>query len=173
MGSSGVCAGRCLGESRRNSVHKCPETASRGRFSRSVYTLASPQSLARLGGATGPTTPTAPWPRATQVFGPKARPIGAVTQPPTHTNSRSLSKCGSHHIFYLYNVIQITFWKGWNGQRRSKELGYLAGVAPSQAAHPKRGSSGGQDMGPQRVWQSPLPKLRLPQPRGDRPGHTE
>ena len=116
---------------RRNSVHKCPETASRGRFSRSVYTLASPQSLARLGGATGPTTPTAPWPRATQVFGPEARPIGAVTQPPTHTNSRSLSKCGSHHIFYLYNVIQITFWKGWNGQRRSKELGYLAGVAPS------------------------------------------
>ena len=70
-------------------------------------------------------------PRATQVFGPEARPTGAVTQPPTHTNSRSLPKCGIHHIFYLYNVIQITFRKGWNGQRRSKELGYLAGVAPS------------------------------------------
>ena len=28
--------------SRRNSVHKCPETAPRGRFRRSVYTIASP-----------------------------------------------------------------------------------------------------------------------------------
>ena len=113
-------------------------------------------------------------PRATQVFGPEARPTGAVNATTsTHTNSRSIPKCGSHHIFYLYNVIKITFWKGWNGQRRSKELGCLADVAPSQAAHPKRCSSGGQDMGSQGVWQSPLPKLRLPQPRGDRPGHTE
>ncbi len=29
--------------SRRNSVHKCPKTAPRGRFSRSVYTPASPR----------------------------------------------------------------------------------------------------------------------------------
>ena len=42
MGSSGVCAGRCLGESRRNSVHERPKPASRGRFCQSVYTPASP-----------------------------------------------------------------------------------------------------------------------------------
>ena len=30
-------------DSRRNSVHKCPETAPRGRFRRSVYTTASPR----------------------------------------------------------------------------------------------------------------------------------
>ncbi len=30
-------------DSRRNSVHKCPETAPRGRFRRSVYTPASPR----------------------------------------------------------------------------------------------------------------------------------
>ena len=34
--------------SRRNSVHKCPETASRGRFRRSVYTIVSPRA-ARAG----------------------------------------------------------------------------------------------------------------------------
>ena len=195
--------GRRLGESRRNSVHERPKPVSRGRCRRSVYTPAYPRLSATAQQCTqvpqtsveSPFSPicvhscvscSRDWagprvlrhrrphgPRATQVFGPEARPTGAVTQPPTHTNSRSLSKCGSHHILYLYNVTQITFWKGWNGQRRSKELGYLAGVAPSQAAHPKRCSSGGQDMGSLGVWQSPLPKLRLPQPRGDRPGHTE
>ena len=35
--------GRCLGESRRNSVHKCPKTASRAHFRRFVYTPASPR----------------------------------------------------------------------------------------------------------------------------------
>ena len=35
--------GRCLGESHRNSVHECPKPASRGRFSRSVYTPAYPR----------------------------------------------------------------------------------------------------------------------------------
>ena len=34
-------------DSRRNSVHKCPETAPRGHFGRSVYTTAFPRSLAR------------------------------------------------------------------------------------------------------------------------------
>ena len=38
---------------RRNSVHKCPKTAPRGHFRRSVYTPASPRPLARPGGATG------------------------------------------------------------------------------------------------------------------------
>ena len=50
---------------RRNSVHKCPETASRGHFHRSVYTPASPP-------------------------GGEGHATGAVTQPPTHTSSRSL-----------------------------------------------------------------------------------
>ena len=47
---------------RRNSVHKWPKTAPRGRFRRSVYTPAYPRPLARPGGATGPTTSTTPWP---------------------------------------------------------------------------------------------------------------
>ena len=34
-------------DSRRNSVHKCPKAAPRGYFSQSVYTPASPRSLAR------------------------------------------------------------------------------------------------------------------------------
>ena len=34
-------------DSRRNSVHKCPETAPRGHFGRFVYTPASPRSLER------------------------------------------------------------------------------------------------------------------------------
>ena len=40
-------------------------------------------------------------PRATQVFGPEARPIGAVTQPPTHTSSRSL-------IYYPRNNVGVS-----------------------------------------------------------------
>ena len=51
--------------SRRNSVHKCPETAPRGHFCQSVYTPASPP-------------------------GGEGHATGAVTQPPTHTSSRSL-----------------------------------------------------------------------------------
>ena len=47
---------------RRNSVHKCPKTAPRAHFRRSVYTPAYPRPLARPGGATGPMTSTAPWP---------------------------------------------------------------------------------------------------------------
>ena len=49
----------------RNSVHKCPKTASRGHFVQSVYTPASPP-------------------------GGEGHATGAVTQPPTHTSSRSL-----------------------------------------------------------------------------------
>ena len=51
---------------RRNSVHKRPKTALRGRFRRSVYTPASPP-------------------------GGEAHHAGVVTQSPTHTNSRSLN----------------------------------------------------------------------------------
>ena len=50
---------------RRNSVHKCPDTAPRGHFRQSVYTPASPPSG-------------------------EAHVAGVVTQPPIHTNSRSL-----------------------------------------------------------------------------------
>ena len=76
---------------RRNSVHKCPRTAPRGYFSQSVYTPAShTRPLARPGGATGPTASTAPWPRDARALGPEAHAAGAVTQPPTHTSSRSL-----------------------------------------------------------------------------------
>ena len=47
--------------------------APRGHFRRSVYTPASPRPLARPGGA----------------LEPEAHATGAVTQPPTHTNSRN------------------------------------------------------------------------------------
>ena len=118
---------------RPNSVHKCPKTAPRGHFHRSVYTPASP----RLSTTTqqpnsvhkrpnparkGPILPfvytiAIPRPPITQAHGPivytnapkrpreaistnlctllrrrpggEARIAGAVTQPPTHTNSRS------------------------------------------------------------------------------------
>ena len=76
---------------RRNSVHKWPKTAPRGHFCQSVYTPASPRPPARPGGATGPTTSRAPWPRDARALGPETHPTGAVTQPPTHTSSRSLS----------------------------------------------------------------------------------
>ena len=74
---------------RRNSVHKCPKTTPRGRFRRSVYTLLPPRLFARPGGATGPTTSTAPWPRDASAFGPEAHATGAVTQPPTRTHEAS------------------------------------------------------------------------------------
>ena len=50
---------------RRNSVHKCPKTEPRGQFRRFVHTLASPPG------------------------GDAHHAARAVTQPPTHTNSRS------------------------------------------------------------------------------------
>ena len=119
--------------SRRNSVHKCPKTAPRGRFRRSVYTIASshlsttaqqPNSVHKCPKTArrGPILPfvytiAIPRPPTTQAHGttvytnaPKRlrevistdlctllrrRPSGeahvarAVTQPPTHTNSRS------------------------------------------------------------------------------------
>ena len=68
--------------------HKCPRTAPRGRFRRSVYTPLSPRPLVRPGRATGPTTSTAPWPRDARTLGPEAH-AAAATQPPTHTSSRS------------------------------------------------------------------------------------
>ena len=77
---------------RRNSVHKCPKTAPRAHFRRSVYTPAYPRPLARPGGATGPTTSTAPWPRDVRELGPEAHATGTVTQLPIHTSSRSLQR---------------------------------------------------------------------------------
>ena len=68
---SPICVHSCVATAARtilasrNSVHKCPKTASRGHFHRSVYTPASPP-------------------------GGEGHATGAVTQPPTHTSSRSL-----------------------------------------------------------------------------------
>ena len=64
--------------------------APRGHFRRSVYTHACPRLLARPGGAMDPSTPTAPWPRDARALGPEAHATGTVTQPSTHTSSRSL-----------------------------------------------------------------------------------
>ena len=64
--------------------------APRGRFRRSVYTPAYPRPLSRPGGSTGPTTSRTHGPRDAKVPGPEAHATGAVTQPSTHTNSRSL-----------------------------------------------------------------------------------
>ena len=139
---------------RRNSVHKCPETAPRAHLRRSVYTPASPRLPAAAqqctqmprNGSESPFSPicvhscvptparsvatvytNAPkrrrepifadlctllryhgrsrdragsWvprhrrphgPRDARALGPEVHATGAVTQPPTHTNSRSLS----------------------------------------------------------------------------------
>ena len=92
---------------RRNSVHECPKTEPRAHFCQFVYTPAYSRPPARLGGATGPMTSTAPWPRATQMFGPEAHPTGAVTQPPTHTNSRSLYRIVGFSIYGCVNPILI------------------------------------------------------------------
>ena len=64
--------------------------APRGHFRRSVYTHACPRLLARPGGSMDPSTPTAPWPRDARALGPEAHATGTVTQPSTHTSSRSL-----------------------------------------------------------------------------------
>ena len=139
---------------RRNSVHKCPGTAPRARFRRSVYTPAYPRPLAAAqqctqmprNGSESPFSPicvhscvpapahsvatvytNAPkrrreaifadlctllhthgrsrdragprvprhrrphGPRDARALGPEVHATGAVTQPPTHTSSRSLS----------------------------------------------------------------------------------
>ena len=64
--------------------------APRGRFRRSAYTPAYPRPLSRPGGATGPTTSRPHGPRDARAPGPEVHATGAVTQPPTHTSSRSL-----------------------------------------------------------------------------------
>ena len=87
-------------DSRRNSVHKCPETAPRGHFRRSVYTPASPRLFARSSRVATVYT-NAPKRRREAISidlctllrrrpGGDAHAALAVTQPPTHTNSRSL-----------------------------------------------------------------------------------
>ena len=108
----------------RNSVHKCPKTAPRGRFRRSVYTPAflrlptTAQQCTRMAqndsersfspicvhsfaphncsrDRAGPRVPRRRrphGPRDAQVPGPEVHATGAVTQPSTHTSSRSLTK---------------------------------------------------------------------------------
>ena len=127
-------AGCSRRDSRRNSVHKCPETAPRGHFGRSVYTPASLRLLATAQQPnsvhkcleTAPRGPILPFVYTiailrlptTQAHGPTvytnapirrreaistdlctllrhrpggdAHAVGTVTQPPTHTSSRSL-----------------------------------------------------------------------------------
>ena len=70
--------------------------APRGRFRRSVYTPAYPRPLSRPGGAMGPTTSRPHGPRDVRVPGPEVHATGAVTQPPTHTSSRSLRHNGKN-----------------------------------------------------------------------------
>ena len=120
--------GAAYSATRRSSVHECPETDPRARFSRSVYTPAYPRLSATSqqctqmpqNGAERPYPPicvhsciptvvhnvatvytNAPKRRREAVLADlctllphrpsgEVRPTGAVTQPPTHTNSRSL-----------------------------------------------------------------------------------
>ena len=85
----------------RNSVHKCPETAPRGPILPFVYTVAIPGPPTTQ--AHDPTVYTNAPKRHREAIlanlctllcrhpGGEAHVAGAVTQPPTHTNSRSLS----------------------------------------------------------------------------------
>ena len=132
--------------SRRNSVHKCPKMASRGRFRQSVYTPASPrlsitsQQCTQMprNGSERPFSPicvhscvptpvhnvatvytNAPKRLREAVFadlctllrrrrlGGDAHAALAVTQPPTHTNSRSLSKLQGTRLG-VWSVIQLS-----------------------------------------------------------------
>ena len=79
--------------------------APRGHFRRSVYTHAHPRLLARPGGSMDPSTPTAPWPRNARALGPEAHATGTVTQPSTHTSSRSLIRFRFFDIFLKGIVI--------------------------------------------------------------------
>ena len=104
-----VCPQRC------NSVHKCPETTSRGRFRRSVYTPVSPRPLARPGRPRVPRRRRPHGPRDTRVLGPETHAAGAVTQPPPHTNSQSFRKtdrltgvlAGAEHLFCV-SLVNLT-----------------------------------------------------------------
>ena len=92
---------------RRNSVHKWSKTAPRDHFSQSVYTslplgASRPRRCPHPGGGRQDRTratgrchgshdidgPMAP--RDARALGPEAHATGTVTQPPTHTSSRSL-----------------------------------------------------------------------------------
>ena len=73
----------------RNSVHKCPKTDPRGRFSRSVYTPASPTHVCPRDRA-GSRVPRRQRPHGTRdarALGPEAHAAEAMTQPATHTSS--------------------------------------------------------------------------------------
>ena len=75
---------------RRNSVHKCPKMALIGHSRRSVYTPDCPHGRSR--DQVGPRVPRyrrPHGPRDARALGPEAHAARAVTQPSTHTNSRS------------------------------------------------------------------------------------
>ena len=92
--------------SRPNSVHKCPKTAPRGPILPFVYTIAIPGPPTTQ--AHGPTVYTNAPKRPRGAIstdlctllrhrpGGEAHAVGAVTQPPTHTNSRSRQKVSSN-----------------------------------------------------------------------------
>ena len=149
-------AGCSRRDSRRNSVHKCPETAPRGHFGQSVYTPASLRLLATAQQPnsvhkcleTAPRGPILPFVYTiailrlptTQAHGPTvytnapsrrreaistdlctllrhrpggdAHAVGAVTQPPTHTNSRSLSNEVDFVVGWGEDVIGIEVKSG-------------------------------------------------------------
>ena len=87
-------------DSRRNSVHKCPKTTPRGHFRRSVYTIAIPRPPTTQAHVATVYTNAPKQPREAILAnlctllrrrpGGEAHVAGVVTQPPTHTNSRSL-----------------------------------------------------------------------------------
>ena len=93
-------------DSRRNSVHKCPNPARRGPILPFVYTIAIPRSPTTQ--AHGPTVYTNAPKRHREAIstdlctllrrrpGGEAHVAGVVTQPPTHTSSRSRQKVSSN-----------------------------------------------------------------------------
>ena len=75
---------------RRNSVHKCPKTAPRGHFRRSVYTPAFPRPPARPGGPRVPRHRQPHGPRDTRMLGPEATPPGGDTTSYPYELTKSL-----------------------------------------------------------------------------------
>ena len=75
---------------RRNSVHKCPKTAPRGHFRRSVYTPAFPRPPARPGGPRVPRHRQPHGPRDIRMLGPEATPPGGDTTSYPYELTKSL-----------------------------------------------------------------------------------
>ena len=96
-----------------------------------------PRPLARPGGATGPTTSATPWPRDARALGPDTYAARAVTQPLTHTNSRSLVKQRLIARHIRGNTIPLAAVRGLHVRMAAQ------GLRQDESCDGKQGEHGG------------------------------